>query len=49
MGSFLQKIDIVSPNPARRIHFSDNAPHKTAYGGICSLLVISSFLIIACV
>ena len=49
MFNFLKKLDIISANSSTRIHFGNEANYKTVTGGICSMLAISTFLIIACV
>ena len=46
MKDYLKKADIIAPNPSERIHFGEFNDHKTVTGGICSLLVISCFVIV---
>ena len=47
MISYLIKFDFISPKASKRIHFGDNASQKTVIGCICSMLVVSGFLLIA--
>ena len=49
MKGYLKNFDIISPNPAHRIHFGVDAHHKTVVGGICSILAITGLLIVACI
>jgi hypothetical protein len=44
---YIKKLDIIAPNPSARLHFGVNADHQTVTGGLCSIVAIVIFVIIA--
>jgi hypothetical protein len=49
LRKYIAKIDFISPEPSERIHFGNSAIQRTVIGCICSIFIVSSFLIIASV
>ena len=47
MFNSLKKVDLIAKIPSTRLHFGDDAKHRTVAGGVCTLLAFACFLFLA--
>ena len=47
MSKFIKKLDVFGVKPVSRLHFGTEETHKSFIGGVCTILIILSFMSIA--
>ena len=47
MSKFIKKLDVFGVKPVSRLHFGKEETHKSFIGGVCTILIILSFLTIS--
>ena len=47
MSNFIKKMDVFGVKPVSRLHFGKEETHKSLCGGLCTVIIILTFLGIA--
>ena len=47
--NLLKKIDLISRVPSARLTFGKDSDHKTVVGGLCTVIALAGFLVVAIV